>query len=129
MEQEYTDIKKLEEEIFKKHEEISALRKKISSARNHTLNQLSEKIFDKIVQDKLYHCDDPVKGYFRINGNAENVPEGVILKSYECYDGYDMEEVEDPNMDDADILSITFNIKIDNELRDILGGYDWKNLT
>ena len=57
MDKENMNVDQLEEEISKKNEEILSLRDQIDSIRNKTLEQLSEKIFDKVFRHNLPYSD------------------------------------------------------------------------
>lgn len=120
-------IHQLEEEIKKKNDEIHALYSQRNSARNHTLNEVMEKIFEKIDQDKLYQNEDLEKRYVHTVGDTEDYPyEGVFLKSYK----EDYGECEETHLgdDETEILSVTFNIKYDEEVQKIIDEYCWEEL-
>ena len=114
------DIDQLEDEILKRQEEIHDLRKKREAARNNALNQLVEKIVEKIVKDKLYQSEDLKEKYIHTTVDPKMIPEGVILENCNVEEGewyLDTTRIRD---NEADVLSITFNIKYDRELRNIM---------
>ena len=120
-------IHQLEAEIKKKNDELSALYSQRRTARNRTLNEVMEKIFEKIDRDKLYQNEDLAKRYVHTVGDAGEYPyAGVFLKSYKD-DGefYDETHLDD---DETEILSVTFNIKYDREVQKIMDGYYWEEL-
>ena len=121
-------IHQLEEEIKKKNDELSALYSQLRTARNHTLNEVMERIFDKIDRDKLYKNEDLAKRYIHTMGDAGDYPyAGVFLKSYkEDYYG----ECEETHLgdDETEILSVTFNIKYDSEVQKIIDVHNWEEL-
>lgn len=120
------DIDQLEDEILKRRDEIRDLVKKRGYARNQALNQLVEKIVEKIVKDKLYQNEDLKEKYIYTTVDPKMVPEGVILENCDVDEGWylDATGIRD---DESDVLSITFNIKYDRELRDIMN-QDWNAL-
>ena len=120
-------IHQLEEEIKKKNDELNALYSQRRTARNHTLNEVMGRIFEKIDQDKLYQSKDLEKRYVHTVGDADNYPyEGVFLKSYK----EDYGECEETHLgdDETEILSVTFNIKYDKEVQKIIEEYCWEEL-
>lgn len=119
------DIDHLEDEILKRRDEIRDLVKKRESARNHALNQLVEKIVEKIVKDKLYQDENLENRYVYTNVDPRMVFEGVVLSNCDIDDGYLDTTMMGDN--ESDVLSITFNIKYDHELREIMN-QDWKTL-
>ena len=121
------NIHQLDEEIKKKNDEIHALYSQRDSARNHTLNEVMGRIFEKIDQDKLYQSKDLEKRYVHTVGDADNYPyEGVFLKSYkEDYGEYEETHLGD---DETEILSVTFNIKYDRDVQKIMDEYYWEEL-
>lgn len=129
------NVDQLEEEISKKNEEILSLRDQIDSVRNKTLEQLSEKIFDKVFRQNLPHSDRFKSKYVYNSAGGEELVEidtivsGMILKIYENnYDGYPMEEIADPNALKPTTLSVTFNVGMDDDLRSIINSYGWEKL-
>lgn len=120
------DIDQLEDEILKRRDEIRDLVKKREYAKNQSLNQLVEKIVEKIVKDKLYQNEDLKEKYIYTTVDPKMVPEGVILENCDVDEGWylDATGIRD---DESDVLSITFNIKYDRELRDIMN-QDWNAL-
>lgn len=120
-------IHQLEAEIKKKNDELNELYSQRRTARNHTLNEVMERIFDKIDRDKLYQNKDLEKRYVHTVGDAGEYPyAGVFLKSYKD-DGefYDETHLGD---DETEILSVTFNIKYDREVQKIMDEYYWDEL-
>lgn len=116
-----TDYNDVIEEIDKKNDELRDLYKKRMMIKNHILNQVAGKIVDKIVKDKLYQNEDLQLNHVYIRHDPADYPEGVFIKNYEDDDGF----LEKTNLqDDADVLSITFNIKYDSELEEIMN-QDW----
>ena len=121
------DINQLDEEIKKKNEELRELHSQRNAAQNHTLNEVMGNIFEKIDRKKLYQNEDLEKRYIHTTGDLRDFPfEGVILKSYKVIEGYP-EESELSNPLSA-ILSVTFNIKYDRELKNIIRKHNWKDL-
>lgn len=120
------DIDHLEDEILKRREEIRDLVKKRESARNHALNQVVEKIVEKIVKDKLYQNEDLKEKYIHTTVDPKMIPEGVILENCDVDEDWylDTTRIDD---DESEVLSITFNIKYDRELREIMN-QDWNAL-
>ena len=119
-----TDYNDVLEEIDKKSDELRDLYKKRSMIKNHILNQVAGKIVDKIVKEKLYQNEDLQLEHVHIRHNPVDYPEGVFIKNYEDDDGF----LEETNLqDDADVLSITFNIKYDSELEEIMN-QNWYRL-
>ena len=120
------DIDHLEDEILKRRDEIRDLVKKRESARNHALNQLVEKIVEKIVKDKLYQSEDLKEKYIHTTVDPKMIPEGVILENCDVDEDWQLDttRIED---DESEVLSITFNIKYDRELREIMN-QDWNAL-
>ena len=109
------------EEIDKKNDELRDLYKKRMMIKNHILNQVAGKIVDKIVKDKLYQNEDLQLNHVQIRHDPIDYSEGVFIKNYEDDNGV----LEETNLqDDADVLSITFNIKYDSELEEIMN-QDW----
>lgn len=109
------------EEIDKKNDELRDLYKKRMMIKNHILNQVAGKIVDKIVKDKLYQNEDLQLNHVHIRHDPIDYSEGVFIKNYEDDNGV----LEETNLqDDADVLSITFNIKYDSELEEIMN-QDW----
>jgi len=119
------NIDKLEKEILKNREEIHYLNKKRDAARNNTLNQVVEKIAEKIVKDKLYQDENLENRHVYTNVDPRMVLEGVVLSNCDIDDGYLDTTMMGDN--ESDVLSITFNIKYDRELREIMK-QDWKTL-
>lgn len=135
MDKENMNVDQLEEEISKKNEEILSLRDQIDSMRNKTLEQLSEKIFDKVFRHNLPYSDRFKSKYVYNAAGGEKlveidtIVEGMILKIYENnYDGYPMEEIADPNTLEPATLSVTFNVGMDDDLRSIINSYGWEKL-
>lgn len=121
------NIHQLEAEIKKKNDELSALYSQRRTARNHTLNEVMERIFEKIDRDKLYKNEDLEKRYIHTVGDAGDYPyAGVFLKSYK--DDYGECEETDLGDDETEILSVTFNIKYDSEVQKIMDEYYWEEL-
>lgn len=126
------DINQLEKEIIKRQEEIFALKQKRKSIKNNTLdknntlNSIAEKIATKIVEDKLYQNEDLDYNHVRINSQPHKFSEGVSIQNYREIDGY-LEETEISDNLFSDVLSITFNIRYDDELRKIMK-QNWKLL-
>lgn len=120
-------IHQLEAEIKKKNDELSALYSQRRTARNNTLNEVMERIFEKIDRDKLYQNENLEQRYIRTVGTADNYPyEAVFLKSYkEDYGDYEETHLGD---DETEILSVTFNIKYDREVQEIMEEYCWEEL-
>lgn len=120
------DIDHLEDEILKRRDEIRDLVKKRESARNNALNQVVEKIVEKIVKDKLYQNEDLKEKYIYTTVDPKMVPEGVILENCDVDEDWQLDtaRIED---DESEVLSITFNIKYDRELREIMN-QDWNAL-
>lgn len=120
-------IHQLEAEIKKKNDELNELYSQRRTARNNTLNEVMERIFEKIDRDKLYQNKDLEKRYVHTVGDADNYPyEGVFLKSYkEDYGEYEETHLGD---DETEILSVTFNIKYDREVQKIMDEYYWEEL-
>jgi len=120
------DIDHLEDEILKRRDEIRDLVKKRESARNQALNQLVEEIVEKIVKDKLYQNEDLKEKYIHTTVDPKMIPEGVILENCNVDEDWylDTTRIDD---DESEVLSITFNIKYDRELRDIMN-QDWNAL-
>lgn len=125
--EENMNITQLDEKIKEKNEELRELHSQRNAAQNHTLNEVMEKIFDKIDQEKLYQNEDLDKRYIHTTGDVRDFPcEGVILKSYKIIEGYPEQlELSNPL---SDILSVTFNIKYDRELKNIIRKHNWKDL-
>lgn len=120
-------IHQLEAEIKKKNDELSALYSQRRTARNHTLNEVMERIFDKIDRDKLYKNKDLEQRYIHTIGDAGDYPySGVFLKSYK--DDYGEYEETDLGDDETEILSVTFNIRYDSEVQKIMDEYNWDEL-
>ena len=125
-------INQIEKEIIKRQEEIFALKQKRKSIKNNTLdknntlNSIAEKIATKIVEDKLYQNEDLNYNYVRINSQPHKFSEGVFIQNYQEIDGY-LEETEISDNTFSDVLSITFNIRYDDELRKIMK-QNWKLL-
>lgn len=126
------DINQIEKEIIKRQEEIFALKQKRKSIKNNTLdknntlNSIAEKIATKIVEDKLYQNEDLNYNHVRINSQPYKFSEGVSIQNYQEIDGY-LEEAEISDNIFSDVLSITFNIRYDDELRKIMK-QNWKLL-
>lgn len=120
------DIDHLEDEILKRRDEIRDLVKKRESARNHALNQVVEKIVEKIVKDKLYQNEDLKEKYIHTTVDPKMIPEGVILENCNVDEDWylDTTRIDD---DESEVLSITFNIKYDRDLREIMN-QDWNAL-
>ena len=120
------DIDHLEDEILKRRDEIRDLVKKREYARNQALNQLVEKIVEKIVKDKLYQNEDLKEKYIYTTVDPKMIPEGVILENCDVDEDWQLDttRIED---DESEVLSITFNIKYDRELREIMN-QDWNAL-
>lgn len=125
--EENMNITQLDEKIKEKNEELRELHSQRNAAQNHTLNEVMEKIFDKIDQEKLYQNEDLDKRYIHTTGDVRDFPfESVFLKSYKVIEGYPEEsELSNPL---SDILSVTFNIKYDRELKNIIRKHNWKDL-
>lgn len=120
-------IHQLEAEIKKKNDELNELYSQRRTARNHTLNEVMERIFDKIDRDKLYKNEDLEKRYIHTVGDAGDYPyAGVFLKSYK--DDSSFYEETDLGDDETEILSVTFNIKYDREVQKIMDEYYWEEL-
>ena len=125
-------INQIDKEIIKRQEEIFALKQKRKSIKNNTLdknntlNSIAEKIATKIVEDKLYQNEDLNYNYVRINSQPHKFSEGVSIQNYQEIDGY-LEETEISDNIFSDVLSITFNIRYDDELRKIMK-HNWKLL-
>lgn len=117
------DIDHLEDEILKRRDEIRDLVKKREYARNHALNQLVEKIVEKIVKDKLYQNEDLKEKYIHTTVDPKMIPEGVILENCDVDEDWQLDTTRIDD-DESEVLSITFNIKYDHELRDIMN-QDW----
>ena len=120
------DIDQLEDEILKRRDEIRDLVKKREYARNHALNQVVEKIVEKIVKDKLYQNEDLKEKYIHTTVDPKMIPEGVILENCNVDEDWylDTTRIDD---DESEVLSITFNIKYDRDLREIMN-QDWNAL-
>lgn len=112
-------IDQLEDEILKRQDEIHDLRRKREYAKNQSLNQLVKKIVEKIVKDKLYQNEDLKEKYIYTTVDPKMVPEGVILENCDVDEDWylDVTGIRD---DESDVLSITFNIKYDRELRELM---------
>ena len=125
--EENMNITQLDEKIKEKNKELRELHSQRNAAQNHTLNEVMEKIFDKIDQEKLYQNEDLDKRYIHTTGDVRDFPfESVFLKSYKVIEGYPEEsELSNPL---SDILSVTFNIKYDRELKNIIRKHNWKDL-
>lgn len=124
------NLHQLEAEIKKKNDELRALYSQRRTARNHTLNEVMERIFDKIDRDKLYQNEDLEKRYIHTVGDAGEYPyAGVFLKGYKddssFYEDYEETHLGD---DETEILSVTFNIKYDSEVQKIMDEYYWEEL-
>lgn len=119
------NIDQLEKEILKNREEIHNLNKKRDAINNHTLGQVAGKIAEKIVKDKLYQDENLENRYVYTNVDPRMVFEGVVLSNCDIDDGYLDTTMMGDN--ESDVLSITFNIKYDHELREIMN-QDWKTL-
>lgn len=119
------NIDQLEKEILKKREEILDLSRKRTVARNHTLNQVVEKIVEKIVKDKLYQDENLKNKYIYTTVDPKEVTEGVVLSNCDIDEGYLDETMIGDN--DSEVLSITFNIRYDHELREIMN-QNWGSL-
>lgn len=120
-------IHQLEAEIKKKNDELNALYSQRRTARNHTLNEVMGKIFEKIDRDKLYQNENLEQRYVHTVGTADNYPyEGVFLKSYK--DDSSFYEETHLGDDETEILSVTFNIKYDKEVQKIIEEYCWEEL-
>lgn len=126
------DINQIEKEIIKRQEEIFALKQKRKSIKNNTLdknntlNSIAEKIATKIVDDKLYQNKDLNYNHVRTHGQPYSFSEGVLIQNYQEIDGY-LQETEISDNIFSDVLSITFNIRYDDELRKIMK-QNWKLL-
>lgn len=121
------DLNQLDEEIKKKNKELRELHLRRDAARNHTLNGVMKKIFDKIDREKLYQNEDLSERYIHTAGDVNDFPcEGVFLKSYKNIEDYP--EQSDLDSPLSDILSITFNIKYDRELKNIIRKHNWDEL-
>lgn len=120
------NIDHLEDEILKRRDEIRDLVKKRESARNHALNQVVEKIVEKIVKDKLYQNEDLKEKYIYTTVDPKMVPEGVILENCDVDEDWQLDTTRIDD-DESEVLSITFNIKYDRELRNIMN-QDWNAL-
>lgn len=119
------NIDQLEKEILKKREEILDLSRKRTVARNHTLNQVVEKIVEKIVKDKLYQDENLKNKYIYTTVDPKAVTEGVVLSNCDIDEGYLDETMIGDN--ESEVLSITFNIRYDHELREIMN-QNWGSL-
>lgn len=119
------NIDRLEKEILKRRDEIRDLVKKRESARNHTLNQVVEKIVGKIVKDKLYQDENLKNKYIYTTVDPKAVTEGVVLSNCDIDEGYLDETMIGDS--ESDVLSITFNIRYDGELREIMK-QNWSSL-
>ena len=119
------NIDQLEKEILKNREEIHNLNKKRDAINNRTLGQVAGKIAEKIVKDKLYQDENLENRYVYTNVDPRMVFEGVVLSNCDIDDGYLDTTMMGDN--ESDVLSITFNIKYDHELREIMN-QDWKTL-
>ena len=120
-------IHQLEAEIKKKNDELNELYSQRRTERNNTLNEVMERIFEKIDRDKLYKNEDLAKRYVHTVGDVGEYPyAGVFLKSYKD-DGefYDETHLGD---DETEILSVTFNIKYDRDVQKIMDEYYWEEL-
>ena len=126
--EENMNITQLDEKIKEKNEELRELHSQRNAAQNHTLNEFMEKIFEKIDREKLYQNEDLDKRYIHTTGDVRDFPyESVFLKSYKIIEDYPEEsELSNPL---SDILSITFNIKYDRELKNIIRKHNWKDLS
>lgn len=113
------DIDHLEDEILKRRDEIRDLVKKRESARNHALNQVVEKIVEKIVKDKLYQNEDLKEKYIHTTVDPKMIPEGVILENCDVDEDWQLDTTRIDD-DESEVLSITFNIKYDRELRELM---------
>lgn len=120
------DIDHLEDEILKRRDEIRDLVNKRESARNHALNQVVEKIVEKIVKDKIYQNEDLRRKYIHTTVDPKMIPEGVILENCDVDEDWQLDTTRIDD-DESEVLSITFNIKYDRELRDIMN-QDWNAL-
>lgn len=119
------NIDQLEKEILKNREEIHNLNKKRDAINNHTLGQVAGKIAEKIVKDKLYQDENLENRYVYTNVDPRMVFEGVVLSNCDIDDGYLDTTMMGDN--ESDVLSITFNIKYDHELREIMN-QNWGSL-
>lgn len=119
------NIDRLEKEILKKREEILDLGRKRTVARNHTLNQVVEKIVEKIVKDKLYQDENLKNKYIYTTVDPKAVTEGVVLSNCDIDEGYLDETMIGDN--ESEVLSITFNIRYDHKLREIMN-QNWGSL-
>ena len=126
--EENMNITQLDEKIKEKNKELRELHSQRNAAQNHTLNEFMEKIFEKIDREKLYQNEDLDKRYIHTTGDVRDFPyESVFLKSYKIIEDYPEEsELSNPL---SDILSITFNIKYDRELKNIIRKHNWKDLS
>ena len=126
--EENMNITQLDEKIKEKNKELRELHSQRNAAQNHTLNEVMEKIFEKIDREKLYQNEDLDKRYIHTTGDVRDFPyESVFLKSYKIIEDYPEEsELSNPL---SDILSITFNIKYDRELKNIIRKHNWKDLS
>lgn len=121
------NIHQLEAEIKKKNDELNELYSQRRTARNNTLNEVMGRIFEKIDQDKLYQNEDLEKRYVHTVGDADDYPyAGVFLKSYK--DDSSFYEETHLGDDETEILSVTFNIKYDEEVQKIIDEYCWEEL-
>lgn len=125
--EENMDITQLDEKIKEKNKELRELHSQRNAAQNHTLNEVMGKIFEKIDREKLYQNEDLSERYIHTAGDIRDFPfESVFLKSYKVIEGYPEEsELSNPL---SDILSVTFNIKYDRELKNIIRKHNWKDL-
>ena len=119
------NIDQLEKEILKNREEIHNLNKKRDAIKNHTLSQVAGKIAEKIVKGKLYQDENLENKYVYTNVDPRMITEGVVLSNCDIDDGYLDTTMMGDN--ESDVLSITFNIRYDRELREITD-QDWKTL-
>lgn len=121
------NLHQLEAEIKKKNDELNTLYSQRRTARNHTLNEVMERIFDKIDRDKLYKNEDLKARYIHTVGDAGDYPyAGVFLKSYK--DDSSFYEETHLGDDETEILSVTFNIKYDKDVQKIMDEYYWEEL-
>lgn len=125
--EENMNINQLDKEIEKKNKELRELHSQRNAVQNHTLNEVMKKVFEKIDRENLYQNEDLEKRYIYTTGDIRDFPfESVILKSYKVIEGYPEEsELSNPL---SDILSVTFNIKYDRELKNIIRKHNWKDL-
>ncbi len=120
------DIYQLYHDLKKKQDELYDAKMKLNAANNHTLNKIVEQITYKIVKDTLYKNQDLDNRYVHTLNDPHDFSEGVFLKNYEEV-GDKLREVGIRDDTFSDVLSITFNIKYDDELKEIMN-QNWEVL-